>query len=124
MQTTILHWSYRDFRQFPDELRSCNKDLEEIYLKENFIPSLPNWMYTEMTNLRFINLAGNLIEKINDQIYLLENLEVLDISKNCLSILPHTIGRLKHLKRLLVNENKLVKLPKGAISKIKCLLND
>lgn len=111
-RNSILHWSYRDFHEFPEELIDHSETLEEIYLKENFIPEMPAWLF-EFVHLKFIQLSGNLLQKIPDEIIFLENLEHLDVSKNHLTELPHQIALLKKLKYLNVNDNKISVLNEG-----------
>ncbi|XP_035903496.1 leucine-rich repeat-containing protein 1-like [Anopheles stephensi] len=108
---SIMHLSYRDYRAIPEELRGTGRDqIDEIYLKENLIHSLPDWFFVEMAHLRFLCLAGNMIESLPTQIGRLECLETLDLSENALHRLPHTVGRLKRLTKLLLNGNYIHQL--------------
>lgn len=112
MNSHILHWSYRDFREFPTELIEHGDTLEEIYLKENFIPALPQWLF-QFVNLKFIQLSGNLLQTIPSEICDLINLEHLDVSKNQITRLPIEIFRLNKLQFLNVSENEIDVLDKG-----------
>lgn len=112
MDGSILHWSYRDFREFPNELIEHSDTLEEIYLKENFIPTLPVWLF-QFFHLKFIQLSGNLLENIPAEIIKLENLEHLDLSKNRLIALPKQICQLKKLQYLNVSDNELTTVNQG-----------
>ncbi|XP_065083103.1 leucine-rich repeat-containing protein 57-like [Ochlerotatus camptorhynchus] len=112
MNCGVLHWSYRDFRQMPEELRTCSDQVVEVYLKENFIPSVPAWFCEEMTRLKFVCLAGNMITEVPEQISLLQNLESLNLSQNLVEALPKTIGKLRNLCCLKLGENKLTRMPK------------
>lgn len=112
MSQNILHWSYRDFRNFPEDLLEHRDSVEEIYLKENMIPSLPKWLF-DFSNLRFIHLGGNLIEYIPADICMLENLEFLDVSNNRIRELPTTLRRMSKMKRFNVSDNKLTELTAG-----------
>ncbi|XP_038112765.1 leucine-rich repeat-containing protein 28 [Culex quinquefasciatus] len=112
MNSTILHWSYRDFRQMPEELTSCSDEVVEVYLKENFIPAIPRWFCEQMSRLTFLCLAGNLITYVPEEISLLINLESLDVSQNVVEALPKSVGKLQRLIRLKLSENKLTGLPK------------
>ncbi|XP_058466306.1 uncharacterized protein LOC131439385 [Malaya genurostris] len=112
MNFGTLHWSYRDFRFMPEELRTCGPDVLEVYLKENFIPAIPDWFFQEMMRLRFICLAGNLLEDIPEQISLLVDLETLDVSQNTITLLPRSLGCLRNLTVLKLSENKLTSLPR------------
>lgn len=113
MNPNILHWSYRDFREFPNELIEHCDTLEEIYLKENFIAALPQWLFFQFEHLIFIQLSGNLLRRIPDEISELRNLEHLDVSKNQLTELPAPICRLNKLQFLNVSDNKITSLHKG-----------
>lgn len=112
MNPHILHWSYRDFREFPNELLEHSDTCEEIYLKENFIPTLPKWLF-QFVHLKFIQLSGNLLQKIPCEICGLINLEHLDVSKNQLNELPIQISQLSKLQYLNASENEITALNKG-----------
>lgn len=111
MNPNILHWSYRDFYTLPTNLIEHCDTLEEIYLKENFIPTLPQWFF-EFVHLKFIQLSGNLLQTIPIEIGNLINLEHLDVSKNRLTELPKLAG-LNKLQYLNVSENELTTLHSG-----------
>lgn len=115
MNRIILHWSYRDFRTFPSDLIEYGDSLEELYLKENFIPTIPQWLF-QFIHLRFIQLSGNILESIDDGISELVNLEHLDFSKNRLTQLPQTINQLNKLQHLNVSDNKITSLNKGNVA--------
>lgn len=110
MTFPVLHWSYRDLKEFPKEVLDAGNCIEEIYLKENFIESLPMWLF-DMTNLKFINIQGNQIHEIPIQIGCLLNLEFLDFSKNHIKVIPLSIFKLTRLKCLNLSENEIEYLP-------------
>ncbi|XP_053669909.1 leucine-rich repeat-containing protein 28-like [Anopheles nili] len=109
---SIMHLSYRDYSSVPEELRAegCEA-IDEIYLKANLIRSIPDWFFPKMTHLRFLCLAGNMIENVPNQIGHLECLESLDLSENDLHRLPPSLGLLNKLTKLLLNGNFLHRLP-------------
>ncbi|KAH8389349.1 hypothetical protein KR215_005612 [Drosophila sulfurigaster] len=110
MNKTILHWSYLNFKDVPMDL-FLYEDLEEVYLKENYISVIPKWLLN-ITTLKFIHLAGNNLSELPVDIYMLENLEFLDVSNNVLKELPNTLGLLLQLQQLNVSGNQLTELPK------------
>lgn len=112
MNSNILHWSYRDFREFPRELIEYGDRVEEIYLKENFIPTIPLWLF-DFNHLKFIHLSGNALEIIPDEISTLVNLEYLNVSRNHIKRLPKSIASMKKLQYLNVSENEIDTLHKG-----------
>ncbi|EDW10457.1 leucine-rich repeat and death domain-containing protein 1 [Drosophila mojavensis] len=109
MNKTILHWSYLNFKDVPMDL-FLYEDLEEVYLKENYISAIPKWLLN-ITTLKFIHLAGNNLSELPVDIYMLENLEFLDVSNNELRELPKTLGLLLRLQQLNVSGNQLTELP-------------
>ncbi|XP_030566451.1 leucine-rich repeat protein soc-2 homolog isoform X1 [Drosophila novamexicana] len=109
MNKTILHWSYLNFKDVPMDL-FLYEDLEEVYLKENYISVIPKWLLN-ITTLKFIHLAGNNLSELPADIYMLENLEFLDVSNNELTELPKTLGLLLRLQQLNVSGNQLTELP-------------
>ncbi|XP_037952569.1 leucine-rich repeat protein soc-2 homolog [Teleopsis dalmanni] len=109
MNRTTLHWSYLNFKDVPMDL-FLYEDLEEIYLKENFITTIPKWLLN-LTTLKFMHFAGNNIGSLPDEMYLLENLEFFDVSHNKLTKLPETIGLLMRLRCFNVSGNQLTELP-------------
>lgn len=50
---------------------------------------------------------------IPEEMYLLENLEFLDVSNNQIRELPKTIGLMDRLQRFNVSGNELTELPTG-----------
>ena len=37
----ILHWNYREYPQFPQELLTYGRNIEQIYYKENDLQEIP-----------------------------------------------------------------------------------
>lgn len=112
MDRKVLHWSYHNFRELPTELQEYTEEVEDLYLKENFLTVFPKWFF-EIRFLKFLQISGNLIEELPDEIKLLSNLDFLDISKNAIKKLPKCIGELKNIERLYISENQLEFLPEG-----------
>lgn len=113
MDKRILHWSYLNLKQIPMDL-FLYEELEEVYLKENFIADIPKW-FLNLTGLRFINLSGNNISVLPEDIDLLENLEYLDLSQNQIAELPLGLCLLQKLQYLNVRENNLTQIPEGIL---------
>uniref|UniRef100_A0A336MET9 CSON000615 protein n=1 Tax=Culicoides sonorensis TaxID=179676 RepID=A0A336MET9_CULSO len=122
MERKVLHWSYHNFRELPQELKEYSDEVEDLYLKENFITDFPKWFF-EIRFLKFLQISGNLIEKLPNEITLLSNLDFLDVSKNVIKQLPSCFGELQNLERLYISENQLEYLPEdiGQLSKLRVL---
>ncbi|XP_055383840.1 leucine-rich repeat protein soc-2 homolog isoform X2 [Condylostylus longicornis] len=90
---TTLHWSYRDFTNVPIDLLYYEETPEEIYLKENFLTSIPAWLL-QLNNIKFLHLTG---------IGQLKKLECLDLSENPIKTLPVEISECSRLLELFLN---------------------
>ena len=144
----ILHWNYRGYSSFPDELCLCGNHVCELYLKYNNITRLvsiyshaaklftvflinfshiiltqPDWIDT-MTNLTNIYLQANYLTELPEAIQFLTSLKTLDVSQNYLSEIPSSIGKLGKLKSIILTHNKLTCLPDslGNLSHLSSLL--
>lgn len=111
---TILHWNYRGLARLPDAMRTCASDISEIYLKDNKITCLPDWM-NELVNLTHLYLHGNSLKTVPAELARMKNLTLLDISENGLETLPSCVGELEALQFLTIDNNYLKKLPNGEI---------
>ena len=107
----ILHWNYRGFTQWPEELLQYGHHIEEIYFKENGLLEFPNNLNQFMPNLKQLYLYGNQLKMLPESIGDLIHLEILDLSHNFISELPKTIGKLQHLQVLDVSHNLIMNLP-------------
>ncbi|TID25304.1 L domain-like protein [Venturia nashicola] len=73
---------------------------------------------TQITTLRELKIADNLLTGDLSSIDLLSSLEVLDVSGNKLSLLPDELGSLSKLRILNVSNNQLTSLPTNQLSQI------
>ncbi|XP_068633511.1 uncharacterized protein [Battus philenor] len=109
--STVLHWNYRGFTEFPlDQLRGEEAEVTDIYLKENLISRVPNDI-CKLLNLESLYLSGNDITELPAGISALRRLKCLDVSGNRLRRVPDEIGELRSLKFLILDENELRSLP-------------
>ncbi|KAE9983223.1 hypothetical protein EG328_010164 [Venturia inaequalis] len=77
---------------------------------------------TQITTLRELKIADNLLTGDLSSIDLLSSLEVLDVSGNKLSLLPDELGSLSKLRILNVSNNQLTSLPTNQLSHISGLV--
>ncbi|VVC95676.1 unnamed protein product [Leptidea sinapis] len=109
--TTVLHWNYRGFTEFPlQTLEGEESDITDIYLKENLISSIPNDIY-KLRNLESLYFSGNDITELPREISMLRCLKCLDVSGNRLRYIPEELADARNLKFLILDENELCRLP-------------
>lgn len=95
-------------------------DLEELYLKGtrsndggslyNSIRNLPV-QFTQLKNLKKLDISANGLLSLPDQIGNLTNLEELQVEGNKIQLIPLSVGNLKELKILDASSNKIVTIP-------------
>ncbi|CAJ1975351.1 unnamed protein product [Sphenostylis stenocarpa] len=87
-------------------------NLQRLVLAENIIERLPVNL-GKLQSLKMMNLDGNRITSLPDELDQLVRLERLSVSRNLLESLPLTIGSLRNLVLLNVSNNKLQSLPES-----------
>ena len=85
------------------------KNLKSLRLHGNLLSSLPD--LSQFQHLIELDIGGNKIEKIPNEIFSMTTLESLNISSNSMWELPNSIVDLKLLKDLDISEIPITKLP-------------
>lgn len=84
--------------------------LRNLNLQGNRLTSLPDEI-EKLVNLRLLNLSSNNISELNPSLFKHSQLMSLDLSFNHISQLPADIGKLVNLEKLAISNNALTKLP-------------
>lgn len=111
----------RDIFQVPESLQYCPA-LRELYLRENNLQDLPQWLF-DLKHLEVLDLYGNNFFTLDERISDLPKLRLLNLEVNWLTELPSSIGDFQSLVRLIVSANDLVTLPEAlaSMSKLRTL---
>jgi len=107
---TTLDLSLNKVALFPDLSRFSV--LEELNLTGNLLAELPEEIGTA-TTLRVLILNGNVLKSLPHSIGKLVRLEKLEANNNELTTLPKDIGRLSMLEELSLSGNPLAELPEA-----------
>ena len=91
-------------------------NLQVLELISNRLRTLPDSMFEDLTELRYLFLSGNLLTALPDGIASLTNLVTLALDSNALTALPDGIASLTNLEKLLLRSNHITALPKGIAS--------
>ena len=105
----ILDLKSLSLERVPDSAASLT-DLDELYLDDNLITSLPRWL-SLMTRLTVLRIGLNKLSSLPEWLGNLTRLRVLDVSRNQLTSLPESLGRLTGLHQLSLDGNQLTALP-------------
>ncbi|XP_055849821.1 leucine-rich repeat-containing protein 40 [Episyrphus balteatus] len=100
-----LYAQHNDIRLLPD-FDGC-VELQELHIANNFIKEVPGDLCSKLPHLKILDLRDNKIEKLPDEIALLQSLIRLDLSNNSINSLPNSLHTLAHLVSLQVEGNPI-----------------
>ncbi|XP_065069918.1 leucine-rich repeat-containing protein 40-like isoform X2 [Rhopilema esculentum] len=92
-------------------------NLKELYLSNNRIKQLDADMFKYLPTLVTFDVKDNTIQSVPEEITLCCKLERLDLTNNCLSILPFTVGNMENLKTLSLDGNPLRGIRRDVVAK-------
>jgi len=111
----ILYLRNNNISSLP-ALTHCT-NLKELHLGSNCIKEISKEDIENILNVRTLDLRENKIDKISDDVTLLQLLERLDLSNNDLSTIPYTLGVLPHLKTLQIEGNPMKTIRRDIVSR-------
>ncbi len=94
---------------------SSVKSLKKLILKEFIDKELPKWV-GKLSNLEYLDLSNNNIEKVPDDLRFLNSLKYLNLGHNKLESLPELSNGLKNLEKIVVSDNRFDEFPKELLS--------
>uniref|UniRef100_A0A8D0L221 Proline and arginine rich end leucine rich repeat protein n=1 Tax=Sphenodon punctatus TaxID=8508 RepID=A0A8D0L221_SPHPU len=116
---------------FPSALYCDNRNLRKVpiissrihylYLQNNFINDLPEESFKNASELRWVNLYNNRINKVDKKVLeKMDSLIFLYMEKNHLTEVPSSLP--PNLEQLRLSRNRINKIPPGAFSKLEHLI--
>eukprot|EP00051_Salpingoeca_urceolata_P001768 m.43932 g.43932 ORF g.43932 m.43932 type:complete len:1318 (+) comp11667_c0_seq3:375-4328(+) len=134
-QLTYLDVSRNTISELPDALFGNLTNLEQLFVYDNLLSSLPGNMFTgnlrlldaeqnlllelpstigQAFNLNVLVLDNNLLESLPDEFTTLPNITYLSLAHNLISVLPERFGSLTSLRgHLRLQNNLLTVLPES-----------
>lgn len=109
-KTGTCNLSKQGITEFPGELGRLVKNLRNLDLSDNKLPSVPP-MIGQFTMLKNLNLNQNRLCRLPDDIGNLKKLETLHVSHNRLDALPQTLNKLSSLRDVSFYGNVLTTFP-------------
>lgn len=85
--------------------------LEELYLNNNRITSLPGGLYKTLTSLAVLDIRSNAISELSEDIENLMGLQTLELGANKITTLPSNLGNLTNIQVLSLYRNQVSELP-------------
>jgi Leucine-rich repeat (LRR) protein len=109
----FIYAQHNDIDKMPD-LEGC-EHLQELHISNNFIKEIPDRFFEKLPNLKVLDMRDNKIEKLPDDVSMLQSLMRLDISNNSLVNLPNSLCNLAHLVSLQVDGNPIKSIRRDVI---------
>ncbi|XP_030059365.1 leucine-rich repeat-containing protein 20 [Microcaecilia unicolor] len=110
---------------FPIGLYTVMKDVTEaifsISLANNEIKSLPNQFFATFRQLRELNLAGNCLHQLPEEVGKLQHLKVINLSRNKFEVFPQQLAAVNTLETINLEENQISDIPVDKLTSMKAL---
>ena len=116
---SIIEIEGQELTAFPKDIFTKFFDVEELYLAENKIKSIPSKI-DQLKNLKILDLVGNNIRSIPKALIKVTKLNELHLSNNKITQIPAFISDLTNLKHFYLDHNQIQSLP-PALLKLKKL---
>lgn len=110
----FIYAQHNDIDKLPD-LEGC-EHLQELHISNNFIREIPERFCEKLPSLKVLDLRDNKIEKLPDEIAMLQSLMRLDLSNNSIYSLPTSLCTLAHLVSLQVEGNPIRSIRRDVIA--------
>jgi len=109
-KTGALSFTDQKLEKFPPELAKVVANLRNLDLSGNRIKTLPENIGA-FKMLKTLTMSKNQLESLPSQTGLLTKLENLNLAFNLLPSIPSSLQQLKNLKEIHLNNNKLTSFP-------------
>ncbi|XP_051897510.1 leucine-rich repeat-containing protein 20 isoform X2 [Pristis pectinata] len=100
---------------FPVALFKVMKDvlgnIHFISLENNELKSITGDFMTNFNQLRELNLEGNYLKKLPDEVKTLTHLKTINLARNKLSTFPHQLTELTTLENINLEANEITEVP-------------
>lgn len=110
---------------FPDGvfkvLRSVAENIRVITLADNEMKALSSKFFSTFTQLRELDLQGNVLTKLPDAVGEMEHLTSINLANNSFSIFPDKLTEIATLERINLEGNSITELPLENLSAMPAL---
>ncbi|TWW81945.1 leucine-rich repeat-containing protein 20 [Takifugu rubripes] len=110
---------------FPDGvfkvLRSVSEDIRVITLADNEMKVISSKFFSTFTNLRELDLQGNVLTKLPDVVADMEHLTSISLANNTFSIFPDKLTEIATLERINLEGNRITEIPVDKLSEMPAL---
>ncbi|XP_073684113.1 leucine-rich repeat-containing protein 20 isoform X2 [Garra rufa] len=97
-------------------IRSCTDNIHKISLANNQIKALSNKFFLTFTQLREVDLQGNVLTTLPEAVGDMQHLISIDLSRNKLAVFPERLTDVGSLQHISVEGNQITELPMEKLS--------
>ncbi|KAA0724850.1 Leucine-rich repeat-containing protein 20 [Triplophysa tibetana] len=109
-----------DLISFPEGvfkmLRSCTDNIHKVSLANNQLKALGNKFFQIFSQLRDLDVQGNVLTSLPDSVGDMEHLITINLSRNKLTVFPERLSCVKSLQNINVEGNQITELPMEKLS--------
>ncbi|KAG7228002.1 hypothetical protein INR49_005623 [Caranx melampygus] len=110
---------------FPDGvfkvLRSVTENIRVITLADNEMKALTSKFFSTFTQLRELDLQGNVLTKLPDTVGEMEHLTSINLANNSFSTFPDKLSEIGTLERINLEGNSITEIPVEKLSAMPAL---
>ncbi|XP_045923914.1 leucine-rich repeat-containing protein 20 [Micropterus dolomieu] len=110
---------------FPDGvfkvLRSVSENIRIITLADNEMKAISSKFFSTFTQLRELDLQGNVLTKLPDAVGEMEHLTSINLANNGFSIFPDKLIEIATLERINLEGNRITEIPVEKLSHMPAL---
>ncbi|XP_034564009.1 leucine-rich repeat-containing protein 20 isoform X2 [Notolabrus celidotus] len=110
---------------FPDGvfkvLRSVTDNISVISLADNEMKAISSKLFTTFTQMRELDLQGNVLTKLPDNVGVMEHLTSINLANNNFSIFPEKLTEISTLERINLEGNNITEIPVEKLSNMPAL---
>lgn len=102
-------------------LRSVTENIQMITLADNEIKALSNKFFSTFTQIRELDLRGNVLTQLPDTVAGMEHLTCINLANNSFSVFPDKLTEIATLERINLEGNSITEIPVEKLSKMPAL---
>ncbi|XP_034716927.1 leucine-rich repeat-containing protein 20 [Etheostoma cragini] len=110
---------------FPDGvfrvLKGVSEKIHIITLADNEMKAISNKLFSTFTQLRELDLRGNVLTKLPDAVGEMEHLTSINLANNSFSIFPEKLTEIATLERINLEGNSITEIPVEKLSDMPAL---
>ncbi|XP_023663861.1 leucine-rich repeat-containing protein 20 [Paramormyrops kingsleyae] len=102
-------------------LRTVNDKILVITLANNELKAISSKFFTTFTQLRELDLEGNVLSKLPDSVGEMQHLTSINLARNKFSLFPEKLAEIQTLEKISLEGNEITDVPVGKLSSMPAL---